>query len=227
MLSTAVLLFTACSKDDESVSMDSPASTAGSIGGHDYVDLGLPSGTLWATCNVGASKPEEYGNYYAWGETKVTDDYKTYKYYDGASFTKYCTYGNFTDNKSELEPIDDAATVNWGSSWQMPSIGQLAELVSPQNTTTEWTKLNDVNGIRITSKSNGKSIFLPAAAYYSKGNLSNENGSKGLYWSRSLAGHHTNAFRLQFYAYDELKISTGSYNYRSDGLTIRPVRVKK
>ena len=101
------------------------------LDGHAYVDLGLPSGTLWATCNVGASSPEEYGDYFAWGETEPKNDYNwsTYKYCKGSSttMTKYCTSSSYgtVDNKTELEPSDDAATVNWGSNWQMPSLEQL------------------------------------------------------------------------------------------------------
>ena len=94
------------------------------------VDLDLPSGIKWATCNVGAEKPEDYGNYYAWGEVLPKEDYSwaTYKYTNGASaiFTKYCNNASqgdngFTDNKTTLEPEDDAAHVNWGGSWRMPT----------------------------------------------------------------------------------------------------------
>ena len=97
---------------------------------HEWVDLGLPSGTLWATCNVGANSPEEYGDYFAWGETTTKSSYSwsTYKYCKGSSstMTKYCTssYYGTVDNKTELEPSDDAATANWGSEWQMPSLEQ-------------------------------------------------------------------------------------------------------
>ena len=141
---------------------------------HEYVDLGLPSGTLWATCNIGANSPEEYGDYFAWGETtpKSTYDWSTYKWCNGSSttMTKYCTqseygYNGFTDNLTELQSADDAATANWGSDWQMPSLAQIQELCSSSNTTTEWTQVNGVNGRKITSKSNGNSIFLPAAGW--------------------------------------------------------------
>ena len=130
---------------------------------HDYVDLGLPSGTLWATCNVGASSPEEYGDYFAWGETEPKDTYDWWTYFDteddGSTFKKYNNDGGLT----ELLPEDDAATVNWGSGWQMPSLDQIDELINCNYTTTEWTTLNGVNGRKVTSRSNGNSIFLPAA----------------------------------------------------------------
>ena len=116
-------------------------SIAQSQNGHEYVDLGLPSGTLWATCNVGATKPEEYGDYFAWGETVPKDEYswKTYKWEeyvvnnDGTykvvikKYNNNNMYGN-TDNKSELDLDDDAAYANWGNNWRMPSIEQIREL---------------------------------------------------------------------------------------------------
>ena len=133
---------------------------------HEWVDLGLPSGTLWATCNVGASKPEEYGDYFAWGETKPKSDYSwsTYKYCKGSidTMTKYCTNNSLgtVDNKTELEPSDDATTANWGSEWQMPSLEQCKELYNSSYTTTTWTTMNGVEGRMITSNSNGNSVFF-------------------------------------------------------------------
>ena len=101
---------------------------------HEYVDLGLPSGTLWATCNVGADTPESYGDYFAWGETepKTTYDWSTYKYCVGEydRLTKYCSdttygYNGFTDDLYVLQPSDDAATVNWGEGWRTPKVRKL------------------------------------------------------------------------------------------------------
>ena len=148
-----------CSKDDDEVN-DSKAD------GHEYVDLGLPSGTLWATCNVGASKPEEYGSYFAWGETQSRKKYSWDDYKWGgllySPLTKYCIHSGLgtVDNRTELLPEDDAATANWGSSWRMPSSDQINELCNPSYTITEWTALNGVNGLKITSKKNGNSIFF-------------------------------------------------------------------
>ena len=121
----------------------------GGLNDHGYVDLGLPSGTLWATCNVGAETPEGYGDYYAWGETepKTTYNWSTYQYANGTSLddlqlTKYCSqfffgYDGFTDNLTTLLPEDDAATVNWGAGWCMPTADQWGELLD--NTSIAWT----------------------------------------------------------------------------------------
>ena len=196
---------------------------------HEWVDLGLPSGTLWATCNVGASSPEAYGNYYAWGETftKINNTWNTYKYSSitGTTLTKYCTspsYGT-VDNKTELEPSNDAATENWGTSWQMPSLDQFKELINSSYTYTEWTTTpNGVKGRKITSKSNGKSIFLPAAGYRNDAGLSNDC-SDGLYWSRSLyESDSRNGWCLDF---GSSYINT-NHDYRCYGRSVRPVRVQ-
>ena len=158
---------------------------------HDYVDLGLPSGTLWATCNVGADTPEEYGDYFAWGEThpKVTYNWSTYQYCNGYSnsLTRYCNnasygYNGFTDNLTTLLPQDDAATANWGADWRMPTKEEWEELC--QNTTSTWSSQNGVNGWIFTA-SNGNSLFLPAAGYYNIDNLCYVH-QYGRYWSSSL-----------------------------------------
>ena len=202
---------------------------SGSIGGRDYVDLGLPSGTLWATCNVGASSPEDYGNYIAWGEmsTKSTYNWSTYKWCNGSirTLTKYCTwssYGNngFTDNKKELDPDDDAAYVNWGRDWRMPSLEQFEELINSSYTTTEWTTQNGVKGRLITSNSNGNSIFLPAAGgrYDSSSTYA---GLDGGYWSRTLFENNPSyALHLDL---NSSNISA-SILYRYNGMSVRPVR---
>ena len=198
-------------------------------GGHEWVDLGLPSGTLWATCNVGASNPEEYGDYFAWGETEPKSNYtwSTYLWCNGSanSITKYCQqssygYNGFTDTLTELLPEDDAATANWGSVWKMPSIYQVEELFNSEYTTTAWTNQNNVNGCRITGK-NGKSIFLPAVGFRYDASLKNA-GSYGDYWS----------CLLTFYSYgaEQLCISSDNINWgasdRYFGRCVRPVRKK-
>ena len=194
---------------------------------HDYVDLGLPSGTLWATCNVGASSPEEYGDYFAWGETKPKSDYywDTYKYGKGSesTMTKYCTnsYYGTVDNKTELEPSDDAATANWSSGWQMPSKEQYDELINSSYTTTTQITKNGVYGTKITSKSNGNSIFLPAAGWRDGTSLDDAGSDgDGFYWSRSLVTGNSN------YACCLSGTNTHSFN-RYYGHSVRPVRVKK
>ena len=201
----------------------------GSAGGHEYIDLGLPSGTLWATCNVGANKPEDYGNYYAWGETttKRTYNWDTYKYANGAfdKLTKYCNksnYGNngFTDNLTTLQSGDDPAPANWGSGWRTPTKAQWDELLN--NTTSQWTTQNGVKGRLFTSKKNGQSLFLPAAGYRWDAEL-HGTGSGGYYWSRSLyTDYPIIAWYLDFNSGDCL---VSSY-YRRNGFSVRPVREK-
>lgn len=196
---------------------------------HEWVDLGLPSGTLWATCNVGAENPEEYGDYFAWGETtgyndgKTTFNWNTYKYYDTTheTLTKYCTVSEdgIVDNKTELEPQDDAATANWGSGWQMPSKSQIDELINSSYTTTTWTTLKGVNGRMIVSNSKGTRIFLPAAGTRFGASLFSD-GSFGLIWSRT--GESRYAGGLEFNS-SQIDL-TG--NARRLGQSVRPVRVQ-
>ena len=172
--------------------------------GHEYVDLGLPSGTKWATCNVGATTPEGYGNYYAWGETTTKSIYNwsNYKWCNGSysSMTKYCTlsYYGTVDNKTTLDLSDDAAYVNWGSSWRMPTKAEQDELRNTSYTTWTWITQNEVNGYIVTSKTNGNSIFLPVAGYCSDSDL-RSTGSDGLYWSSSLySSSPSGAYGLSF-----------------------------
>ena len=197
-----------------------------------FVDLGLPSGTLWATCNIGATNPEDYGDYFAWGETegydsgKTTFDWSTYKWCEGSykTLTKYCTnssygYNGFTDNKTELDLEDDAAYVNCGPDWRMPSYEQLKELINSSYTTTEWTTLNGVNGRKITSKKTGNSIFLPAAGGRSSSSLYLD-GSGGTYWSRTLNSDYP--YYARDLHFDSSGIST-YYDSRCFGRSVRPV----
>ena len=184
---------------------------------HEYVDLGLPSGTLWATCNIGAESPEDYGDYFAWGETepKTSFGWSTYSFGTKNNLSKYTS----SDGIEELQPEDDAAVANWGNEWKMPSKEQLEELINSNYTTTVWTTQNEVTGRLITSKSNGKSIFLPAAGYYFNDNYK-EAGNRGNYWSRSLHSNLYNAY--------ELSIQSGNIYLgaleRGYGMSIRPVR---
>ena len=189
---------------------------------HEYVDLGLPSGTLWATCNVGASKPEEYGDYYAWGETSTKSkyDWSTYKYCNGFSttMTKYCTRNSYgmVDNKTTLELSDDVARASWGGSWRMPTYKEISEL----NSECTWlrTTQNGKNGYKVTGP-NGNSIFLPAAGYRNGEKLYN-SGSYGYYWSSSL-----NASSACFARYFYFN-SSGHKTYNDNryfGRSVRPV----
>ncbi|MBP5323110.1 MAG: hypothetical protein J6Y84_04875 [Bacteroidaceae bacterium] len=203
---------------------------------HTYVNLGLPSGTLWATCNVGAESPEDNGDYFAWGETegynegKTDFSWSTYKWCNGSisTITKYCnnsSYGNngFRDILTELELSDDAAYVKWGPAWRMPSKEQFDELINSEYTTTEWTTQNGVNGRKITSKSNGNSLFLPVAGYRGGSSL-NYAGSYGYYWSRTLnPGNPYYAWHLSF---DPSFVGT-SNGGRCSGRSVRPVRLSE
>ena len=193
---------------------------SGSIDGRDYVDLGLPSGTLWATCNVGASSPEDYGDYFAWGETSAKTMYNWSTYFDtkdnGNTFNKY----NNNDGLTILEPEDDAAYKNWGPAWRMPSKDQIDELINSNYTTTEWTTQNGVQGRLITSKSNGNSIFLPAAGVRTISYLV-EVGSDGYYWSRTL--HESDPGGAWFLGLTSNGINWGE-GMRPNGFSVRPVR---
>ena len=164
----------------------------GDLNDHDYVDLGLPNGTLWATCNVGATTPEGCGDYFAWGETepKTTYSWSTYKYCNGGEdqLTKYCSiyhigYNGFTDDLTVLLPSDDAATANWGSDWCMPTNDEWEELY--QYTTNIWTTQNGVEG-RLFIASNGNTLFLPAAGIHWDDEFF-LLGGEGYYWSSSLS----------------------------------------
>ena len=198
---------------------------------HAWVDLALPSGTLWATCNVGADRPEEFGDYFAWGETEPKQLYgwETYSLCGGSMWTmkKYCTkdvYG-IVDKKTELEGTDDAVTSNWGEGWQMPSWTQMDELLDKTYTTSVWTTQNEVCGLLVTSNGNGNSIFLPAAGYYDGETLyPEEANSYGMYWSRTLDSSDSyNARRMDFLP---TFMRAGYTQFRSKGLSVRPVRVK-
>lgn len=190
--------------------------------GHEYVDLGLPSGTLWATCNIGASSPEEYGDYYAWGETETKNDYSwsTYKWCNGTenTLTKYISNSSYgsVDNKWELDLEDDVAHVKWGGKWRMPTNGEMIEFKS--NCTWTWTILNGVYGYKVVGK-NGNSIFLPAAGCRVGFDL-NHAGEFGFYWSSTL-GSTQPTFSNNLY-FDLSNKSTG-ISLRYAGRSIRPV----
>ena len=222
---------------------------SGVIDGREYVDLGLPSGTLWATMNVGASKPEDYGDYFAWGETvpyggednsnamnyayagtyvKTYYDWSTYKYCKGSYSTliKYCnnsSYGfnGYTDELGELLPEDDAATANWSAAWRIPSNSQFSELLNGNYTMAEFTKLNGVSGCKITSIKNGNSIFLPVTGIVRNANIERQ-GENGQYWARTYS--ISKAYRA-----NGLELTPTYHNddigiSRCSGCSVRPVR---
>ena len=205
----------------------------------EYVDLGLS--VKWATCNLGASKPEGYGDYYAWGETEPYyesqdpltwkegkgDGYKwpSYKWSDGSysSLNKYNTDSNYgsVDNKTVLEEADDVARVRLGDNWRIPTDAEWTEL----RTECTWTATtqNGVIGYKVTSKANGNSIFLPSAGYRDGKSLSaDENG--GYYWSSSLdTGFPYDAWRVYFYSYEKTSGVCRCNAIRFIGLSVRPV----
>ena len=192
---------------------------SGQIAGHDYVDLGLPSGTLWATYNVGATKPEQYGYYFAWGETEPKDvynDWSTYKYAttigeDLDSITKYNMSGRYgiIDSLSTLLPEDDAATANWGSEWRMPTNEEQGELY--ENSYMVWTdgyNGTDVSGVifyKAKEDSDKGQYMAPwrgePSADYSESSDAHVffPAAGGYYWSSSLVGSQANcAYCLHF-----------------------------
>ena len=176
------------------------------------IDLGLPSGTKWACCNVGADEPEAYGDYYAWGETETKSTYywSTYIYYDGS----YDTCHDLGDDIAGTEY--DVVHVKWGGSWVMPSVDQIKELLN--NCTCEWTTINGVEGDKFTSKTTGGGVFLPAAGFRS-GSALYDAGSSGYYWPST--GWSNSDFVSM------LLISRGNTHlnsyYRYIGQSVRPV----
>lgn len=191
--------------------------------GHEWVDLGLPSGTKWATMNVGASSPSDYGSYFAWGETspKSSYDFENLKYCldnKGDKYLKYVTYSKFgtIDNKQELDLSDDAAYENWGSGWRLPSLKQQEEL--REMCKWEWITMGEHNGYNVIGP-NGYSIFLPAAGFRG-GSSYFDVGSECHYWSRLLGGSNDSAYCLSSVS---SKIVREAY-LRISGLSVRAVR---
>lgn len=185
------------------------------------VDLGLPSGTLWADRNIGANSPEDYGDLFAWGETKTKEQYiwDNYKFRDSSNekLTKYCTNSRYgvIDNKTTLEAEDDAATANWGNDWCMPTDEQLLEL--RRKCKWEWTTLNNVAGYNITG-SNGISIFLPAASHHDIGGYTEKSSC---YWSSTLQSSSSCAYEVWF---NSEEVGDVVYCSRWIGLSVRAVR---
>ena len=191
------------------------------------VDLGLPSGLKWASCNVGATTPEGYGDYFAWGETAAKEDFswENYKHANGDynKLTKYCNHdrfgdNKFTDNKTVLEPEDDAAHVNWGGSWRMPTDAEWTEL--REQCTWTWTTQNGVDGHLVTSKTNSNAIFLPAAGWRS-GTNHYLAGTNGYYRSSSL--YENEPYHALYINFSRSGVNR-NYGDRTYGQTVRPVQ---
>ena len=205
-LVAGVLAAEAVAKEKAEEAKRTAARTHGTISGHQWVDLGLPSGLKWATCNVGASSPEDYGDYYAWGELSTKDEYTR----------SNCS----TDGKSirdiSSNPNCDVARAKWGGSWRMPTRAEFKELI--YNCTCEWTTKGGHNGYKVTGP-NGNSIFLPAAGFRD-GADTYDAESIGYYWSATpLAIGAQGAYFLYF---DSGNRGT-FWTYRYYGHSVRPV----
>ena len=184
---------------------------------HEYVDLGLPSGLLWATCNVGANAPEEYGDYFAWGETSTKSDYSTSNSATYRLSNSELQSQGYIDSEGKLTAQYDAATANWGGDWRMPTKAEQQELLD--NCTWIWTTQNGVNGYKVTSKVNSNYIFLPAAGIRNGSSLGNA-GIFGYYWSSTpYESSSYGAFSLDVGSDDR---NVGSYS-RFNGPSVRPV----
>jgi len=228
-----------CERDDDNTNQDTPSTPstptnpsnptdpANPTSGQ-WVDLGLPSGLLWYSVNLGATSPEQYGDYYAWGETRPKSDYSWSTYAWGSDYdqiTKYCCnaeYGlnGFTDNLTTLQSTDDAATAVLGGGARMPTKEEWRELLD--NTTAVWTTYNGVNGRRFTG-TNGNSIFLRAGGYRNGSGLGDADEG-GYYWSSSL---YTDGpcYARGCFVYSGNQ-GVGSY-YRDYGLSVRAVRASQ
>ena len=183
------------------------AQSTGTENGHEWVDLGLPSGLKWATCNVGAKTPEQCGNYYAWGETKTKEEYTQ---------QNSVTYGKQMDDISGNAQYD-AATANWGGAWRMPTCEEMEEL--NDKCTWNWTKQNGVKGYNVTGP-NGNSIFLPAVGYFDWAWFYSGGCGGSCYWSSTPDGNTSSAYCLYFSSSSHCE---SSYP-RDYGLTVRPVK---
>ena len=176
----ATLALTGCSgaaKENAEVSGGTSSTPKEVIENHEYVDLGLPSGLKWATCNIGAKKPTDLGDYFAWGETKTKSTYSesTYQHHDGE---------DYTDIGIDISGTQyDVARKEWGGTWRMPTKNDFVELM--KNCDWQWTKLNGTDGYMVVSNTNGNKIFLPFTGYRKDGNSWINLGSEGHYWTAS------------------------------------------
>ena len=219
----AGLAFAACGSNSKVEGQGDGAAAAG------WVDLGLPSGLLWAECNLGATKPEEYGDYYAWGETDTKEVYtwETYKYCTAVdeegwvkTLSKYNTDSEYGTPDTTLQPSDDVATAKLGNGARMPTETEWRELIA--NTTSEWTSENGIYGRRLTA-ANGKSLFFPAAGGRDGSELLLV-GEDGIYWSSSLyADYPNNAWWFYF----DSDYQDVDYFYRLCGFSVRAVRASQ
>ena len=188
--------------------------------GVEAVDLGLS--VKWANMNVGAKKASGFGTYFAWGETKSKDYYSWNTYAWSKGDSQFLTKYSNTDRRSQLAPVDDAAHVNLGGGWRMPTVDEFEELIN--NCTWEWTTQDGVNGYKVTSKKTGNSIFLPITGfrYYAETQF---RSIMGVYWTSSLyTGNPNKAWCLEF-NFSDIKVHYGNLSSnRFSGRCIRAVQ---
>ena len=191
-----------------------------STNGVEAVDLGLS--VKWANMNVGAKKASGFGTYFAWGETKSKDYYSWNTYAWSKGDSQFLTKYSNTDRRSQLAPVDDAAHVNLGGGWRMPTVDEFEELIN--NCTWEWTTQDGVNGYKVTSKKTGNSIFLPITGfrYYADTQF---RSIMGVYWTSSLyTGNPNKAWCLEF-NFSDIKVHYGNLSSnRFSGRCIRAVQ---
>jgi hypothetical protein len=201
--------------------------------GNEYVDLGLPSGTKWATMNVGASSETDYGLYFQWGDTqgytadqvgrgkgKKAFNWNDYKWAKdgGSTFTKY----NATDGKTVLDLKDDAVAVAWGGDWHMPTAEQFQELLNTEYCTNIWATINGVNGRLFTSIKNGNKLFIPATGYALNGDIDRiSRDSYACIWSSSLNSDYV--FDAWYLCFSAIGAHWDYSNFRSYGFSVRGV----
>lgn len=205
IMALVCMMMVSCNPDEGSDSM-------GNIQGHDYVDLGLPSGVKWATCNIGANVPEGYGEYFAWGETSPKSEYTeenctTY----GVIIKEYL----FVTAKEQY----DAAAVNWGGTWRVPTRLELTELL--EKCKWEWTAQNGVNGYKVTGL-NGNSIFFPAAGVRQE-TMHLGNNITGYYWTCTPGDSGQAPGAAHILKFNEERGYYNDYVQRHIGMPIRPV----
>ena len=190
--------------------------------GVEAVDLGLS--VKWANMNVGATKDSGFGTYYAWGETKPKSYYSWDTYAWSKENTKFLFKYSTTDGKTKLVLTDDAAHINWGGKWRMPTVEEFDELVDPAKCTWEWTTKDSVNGYKVTGKKTGNSIFLPITGFRFYGEVQ-FRAIKGVYWSSILySGNPFKAWCLEF-DFEDVKVDIGNLSSnRFSGRCIRAVQ---
>ena len=237
----SAIFLTSCEKEDkDAIPMDDVKKGIQLIQGKDskdyeVVDLGLTSGNLWATCNIGATSPEQTGNFYSWGETATKESYEwsTYKWSsdgDKFSITKYCLHqeNGQVDNKKILEAADDVANVLLGTNWHMPDVSDYYELIRSCN--KKWCKLEGVGGFLFTSKKKGfedRSLFLPLAGAIGYNKTMHE-GKYGWYWSTELFtddANQTKTLDISVLELEHVDVDNQVINFRTRylGLPVRPV----